>query len=396
MSSRKQKKGLLIIMKIKRKSRVSVGGVITRVFISILLTLALLLALVYTLAYSLAHGPSTSFRDMLVNMAMQASATKWAPGLVLSQDVIDSILGAASNDDLNVTDPEQDAVERIWFNDDGEHQDVVTLPPDESDEKIREIDWSRAVDGIYYEEVVLAHCRAYVALIKDPSRVYTATSSDFKGNEPGIRFWDLAERENAVLMINGGAYPDTATGSGNGGKPIGITYSGGVCLWDDGVTSTFIGFDSNDRLVVTEKLTRAQAESLGIRDGCCFQTGNSLIVDGTVVSAKLGDVANSQRTAIGQCEDGTVIFVVTDGRTAASPGATFSDITQLMLSYGAVTAGMLDGGSSSMMYYRNYYNIYNYNQDELDDYQKMGLVNKYKAFTTPRRIPTYFVVGGAS
>lgn len=396
MSSRKQKKGLLIIMKIKRKSRVSVGGVITRVFISILLTLALLLALVYTLAYSLAHGPSTSFRDMLVNMAMQASATKWAPGLVLSQDVIDSILGAASNDDLNVIDPEQDAVERIWFNDEGEHQDVVTLPPDESDEKIREIDWSRAVDGIYYEEVVLAHCRAYVALIKDPSRVYTATSSDFKGNEPGIRFWDLAERENAVLMINGGAYPDTATGSGNGGKPIGITYSGGVCLWDDGVTSTFIGFDRNDRLVVTEKLTRAQAESLGIRDGCCFQTGNSLIVDGTVVSAKLGDVANSQRTAIGQCEDGTVIFVVTDGRTAASPGATFSDITQLMLSYGAVTAGMLDGGSSSMMYYRNYYNIYNYNQDELDDYQKMGLVNKYKAFTTPRRIPTYFVVGGAS
>ena len=25
-------------------------------------------------------------------------------------------------------------------------------------------------------------------------------------------------------------------------------------------------------------------------------------------------------------------------------------------------------------------------------YQKMGLVNKYKAFTNPRRIPTYFIV----
>lgn len=374
----------------------SVGGVIARVFISILLTLALLLALVYTLAYSIAHGPSNSFRDMLVNMAMQASATKWAPGLVLSQDVIDEILGVAAAEEPTVSDPEQEIVERIWFNDEGEHRDVVTLPASGDDEQVRVVDWSRAVDGIFYEEVVLAHCRAYVALIKDPSRVYTATSSDFKGSAPGIRFWDLAERDNAVLMINGGAYPDTATGGGNGSKPIGITYSGGVCLWNDGVTSTFMGFDKNDRLVVTEKLTRAQAEELGIRDGCCFQTGNSLIVDGTVVSPKLGDVANSQRTAIGQCEDGTVIFVVTDGRTAASPGATFSDITQLMLSYGAVTAGMLDGGSSSMMYYRDYYNIYNYNMDELDDYQKMGLVNKYKAFTTPRRIPTYFVVGGAS
>ncbi len=374
----------------------SVGGVIARVFISILLTLALLLALVYTLAYSIAHGPSSSFRDMLVNMAMQASATKWAPGLVLSQDVIDEILGVAAAEDPAVSDPEQEIVERIWFNDEGEHRDVVTLPAPGDDEQVRVVDWSRAVDGIFYEEVVLAHCRAYVALIKDPSRVYTATSSDFKGSAPGIRFWDLAERDNAVLMINGGAYPDTATGGGNGSRPIGITYSGGVCLWNDGVTSTFMGFDKNDRLVVTEKLTRAQAEELGIRDGCCFQTGNSLIVDGAVVSPKLGDVANSQRTAIGQCEDGTVIFVVTDGRTAASPGATFSDITQLMLSYGAVTAGMLDGGSSSMMYYRDYYKIYNYNMDELDDYQKMGLVNKYKAFTTPRRIPTYFVVGGAS
>lgn len=374
----------------------SVGGVIARVFISILLTLALLLALVYTLAYSIAHGPSNSFRDMLVNMAMQASATKWAPGLVLSQDVIDEILGVAAAEEPTVSDPEQEIVERIWFNDEGEHRDVVTLPASGDDEQVRVVDWSRAVDGIFYEEVVLAHCRAYVALIKDPSRVYTATSSDFKSSAPGIRFWDLAERDNAVLMINGGAYPDTATGGGNGSKPIGITYSGGVCLWNDGVTSTFMGFDKNDRLVVTEKLTRAQAEELGIRDGCCFQTGNSLIVDGAVVSPKLGDVANSQRTAIGQCEDGTVIFVVTDGRTAASPGATFSDITQLMLSYGAVTAGMLDGGSSSMMYYRDYYNIYNYNMDELDDYQKMGLVNKYKAFTTPRRIPTYFVVGGTS
>lgn len=28
----------------------------------------------------------------------------------------------------------------------------------------------------------------------------------------------------------------------------------------------------------------------------------------------------------------------------------------------------------------------------LDEYQKKGLVNHYKAFTNPRRIPTYFCV----
>ena len=92
--------------------------------------------------------------------------------------------------------------------------------------------------------------------------------------------------------------------------------------------------------------------------------------------------------------DGAVIFIVTDGRTPASLGASFNDMIDLMLRYGAVNAGMLDGGSSSMLYYRDYYNTYNIDVSTLDKYQKMGLVNIYKAFTTPRAIPTYFAVGG--
>ena len=57
-----------------------------------------------------------------------------------------------------------------------------------------------------------------------------------------------------------------------------------------------------------------------------------------------------------------------------------------------IAAGMLDGGSSAMMYYRDYYNVYNVDTSKLDSYQKQGLVNQYKAFTTPRRLPTCFIV----
>ena len=32
---------------------------------------------------TVAHGPSDTFRDFLVQSAMQASATKWVPGLFL-------------------------------------------------------------------------------------------------------------------------------------------------------------------------------------------------------------------------------------------------------------------------------------------------------------------------
>ena len=46
-----------------------------------------------------------------------------------------------------------------------------------------------------------------------------------------------------------------------------------------------------------------------------------------------------------------------------------------------------------MMYCENYYNLYDeFKGLDLDEYQEQGLVNKYKAFTYPRRIPTYFVV----
>ena len=105
-----------------------------------------------------------------------------------------------------------------------------------------------------------------------------------------------------------------------------------------------------------------------------------------------GNTGAAQRTAIGQTADGTVILVCTDGRTASSLGASHNDMIDLMASYGAVSAGMLDGGSSTMMYYQDYFTKYGIDTSTLDEYQIQGLVNKYKAFTSPRRIPTFFMV----
>ena len=114
--------------------------------------------------------------------------------------------------------------------------------------------------------------------------------------------------------------------------------------------------------------------------------------DKVKVNYKSGDTGTAQRTAIGQRADGSVIFLVTDGRTASSLGATPNDVIGIMLEYGAVTAAMLDGGSSSMMYYRDYIEKLGVDESTLDQYQKIGLLNKYKAFVAPRRIPTYFIV----
>ena len=154
-------------------------------------------------------------------------------------------------------------------------------------------------------------------------------------------------------------------------------------------------FDKDNKLVCVEGMSTAKGTELGIRDGCCFMYKNVIIErDGDNVKLNYADdnLGIAQKTAIGQRADGTVIMIVTDGRSAESVGATRNDMIDLMVEYGAVTAGSLDGGSSSMLYYRNYYDAYKIDKDGLEEYNQMGLVNRYKAFTKPRRIPTYFIV----
>ena len=61
------------------------------------------------------------------------------------------------------------------------------------------------------------------------------------------------------------------------------------------------------------------------------------------------------RTAIGQRADGIVLMLVIDGRQLHSVGATYSDVVDIMLDYGAVNACNMDGGSSTSMWYQGVY-----------------------------------------
>ena len=81
------------------------------------------------------------------------------------------------------------------------------------------------------------------------------------------------------------------------------------------------------------------------------------------------------RTAIGQRKDGTVLFLVIDGRQPGySVGATLRDIQNIMYEEGAVIAANLDGGSSSTLYYNG------------------KVINKPADLLGERMIPTAFVV----
>ncbi len=357
----------------KQRKKLGAKKIILR---SLLVTgTAVLMALITAVSACLVicYGPSESLRNMLVISAKQASATKWLPELFLPKTTVNEIMTGSqevSTDSMNIKD---------------------YLTPENTDE------WANAIDGMKLVFLNEPRFKAYLLMVKDPKRVSVGVSSEnFSTATEGIRMLDLAAKYDCIAAINAGEFADVG-GTGTGAHPMGLTYSRGKMVWNDGAKRTFIGFDKNDKLVCRESMSKTEADALGIRDAVCFQTGNVLIEQsGSEVKLHYGNnnSGTAQRTAIGQRADGTVLMLVTDGRTADSIGATRNDVIGIMARHGAVSAAMLDGGSSAMLYYKDYFNKYPVNKDELDTYQNLGLVNRYKAFMRPRRIPTYFIVSG--
>ena len=353
------------------KKRLSIKTIVGRTLLSLGTAIVMLIVTVFSAGFMICYGPSKSLRNMLVIMAKEASATKWAPTLFLPKSKVDEII--AESEKLNT--------------------DVIDVGNYVSDEAADE--WKDAKNGMKLTFLSEPKYKGYLLLIKDPKRVSVGISSEnFAAATEGMRIFDIAAKYNAAAAINAGEFLDTG-GQGKGSAPMGLTYSGGKNVWNDGLKRTFIGFDKSDRLICRESMTKKEADELGIRDAVSFQNGNVLIEQSSN-DVKLykadNDTGTAQRTAIGQRADGTVIMLVTDGRSVDSIGATRNDVIELMVANGAVNAAMLDGGSSAMMYYRNYYDVYSVDKSQLDQYQLQGLVNRYKAFTKPRRIPTYFIV----
>ena len=348
-------------------------NIVGRVFLCIFTFILMVIMTAAAFCLVICYGPSDTVRNMCVLSAKQASATKWLPGLFLSDEKIEEILKKS------------------------ETIKADTRTVEDLTHEVSEDEWKDSDNGIKLIYEQNEKFKSYICLVRDPARVSVGVSSEnFSTATEGMRIFKIVDKYNAKIVLNGGGFADPG-GVGTGATPNGITYSKGKCVYAVASKLSFVGFDNNNKLVVHEGMTPKLGTELGLRDGCSFKTGQVLIEqNGTQVKLNYADddVGTAQRTAIGQRADGTVIMLVTDGRSGESIGATRNDIIDAMVKYGAVNACMLDGGSSTLLYYRDYIKIYNIDESTLDDYQKQGLVNKYKAFTAPRRMPAYFIVSG--
>lgn len=233
-------------------------------------------------------------------------------------------------------------------------------PAEESSTEVDDPEWTPYPDGIRIDTYEGENFTAQIMLVRDPSRLYLATSSETLSKDtPGLKMNDAIEKEGAVAAINAGTCWDDGTGSLEvGSVPLGLNLSKGKVVWDSFSEATpdtgFVGFNRDNILIVANSVTEEDALELGIRDGCA--SGTVLIVNGNAVD--IDHSGYSPRTAIGQRADGTVILVCTNGRTDEFIGATLSDVIAILQEYGAVNACALLGGSSANMLYRDTQGLY--------------------------------------
>ena len=362
----------------KKKGSGLMGRIIRRFFLLLFTVILLSLAALVLVMNLIFKGPSPTAQERLTMSLIEASATKWIPALFIGEERVAEITSAESGSSLtdDVTDTSQVIIQK---------DSAISTSSNE---------WDNYPDGIRIESYAGDTYNAHIMIVRDPSQVYMGISTEsFSTSIPGKRLNAVMEEENVLAGVNAGAFNDDGTTSSTVGScPLGLVMSGGKCVWTSGKQpglEGFAGFTTDDVLVVsTTNLTKAQAEEMDIRDGCCF--GPVLIMNGEVnMEAYNMNSGFNPRTAIGQRADGAVIFVCVDGRQAGSIGGTYADVIDIMVEYGAVNACNMDGGSSSIMYYRDTYGRYG----EAGQVQR---INSYSLLQSePRRMPNYWLVKAA-
>ena len=360
----------------KKKKGSGLFGRIVRRFFLVLFTVIALILVAACLALNLIfNGPSPAARDVLTMSLLEPSGTKWIPGLFMDAETLDSI---RTREDSNLTDEFSNTSE-IVINKDA----AISTGTDE---------WANSPDGIRFESHSGDTYNAHIMIVRDPSKVYLGTSTEnFSTSIPGTRIDDQIETDGAIAGVNAGAFFDNGTSDpAVGSVPEGLVYSKGVCKWTTGSPPNgikgFAGFNKDNILVVAQdNLSKAQAEELNIRDGCCF--GPVLIMNGEINQEAYNSNSGwNPRTAIGQRKDGAVVFVCIDGRQAGSAGGTYKDVIDIMIEYGVVNACNMDGGSSSIMVYRDTYGLFG-------EAGTVQVINSYSLLQErPRKMPTFWMV----
>ena len=340
-------------MNTENEKKTGAAKLLGRILSFLGVTLCCLVLILLGVIWVLEKGPSPTATGMFTRSVRETSAIRWVSRIFLSEEELEKYKSVSSPQE------EGKAVNTSLI-----HMAEASEIPDEDDPGFELVDVSEGT------------CKGKLLIVKDPKRVILGTSDNF-GVEAGWQLTEMVEKYGAIAGINAGGFNDEG-GHGNGSTPQGLVVDDGEVTWGASHIGGFhvVGLDY-DGILHVGFMTVKQAQEIGIRWGVSFEThdglASALIVNGEVQTQNLGGGVNP-RTAIGQREDGALLLLVLDGRSISTLGATMQDICDIMLKYGAVNAGNLDGGSSSVMVYGG------------------EIINNCASVVGPRRIPTAFLL----
>ena len=296
----------------KKNTKHAFGRFLAFLGVTLLCLAVILLGIIWVLE----RGPSPTVTGMFTRSVRETSAIRWISNIFLTDSELEQYKSVST---------ENQSTESI-------NTSLIHIAEGSFDTGSRE--------SVQLIDIAEGTCKGKLLIVSDPKQVILGISDEFV-KRPGLLLTDMVAKYDGIAGINAGGFNDE-NGRGNGSTPQGLVISNGEIVWGDQYAS-YHGLAS------------------------------SLIINGEVQWHNLGGGVNP-RTAIGQRQDGALLLLVLDGRSINTLGATMEDVVNIMLEYGAVNAGNLDGGSSSVMVYG----------DEI--------INHCASVTGPRRIPTGFIV----
>lgn len=325
------------------KNKLGVGRIVGRIGAALLASILILVFTLYMALLVVARGPSEHAKELFVLSANETSLAGFLANIFLSDEEVDRILSIKKS----ATDAEME-------------NGVITNPslisinkdPDGNSGGGNSGNGGDSADptkGIETIEIKTDTYKGMLMIIDDPTRVFVGVPEAYGEDCVGLSLRQMIDKYDAIAGVNAGGFYDP-NGVGKGGIPNGIVIKDSKIMWgsEEGKYS-ITGFDKNGVLYVGT-MTGREALDSGITDAVSF--GPALIINGEPVNANyyLG-VSRNPRTAIAQRADGSIMLMVIEGRSLSSFGATFDDLIEIFLKYGAVNASNLDGGYSSLMVY---------------------------------------------
>lgn len=318
---------------------------VSRVLITLLVTIAIFVCFLYGVMAMLVFGPSKTAKTQFVLSVRETSAIGFLANLFVSNEEINRI----------------------------EAENSIKDTTEVTNTSLVSTDTATSSDNIEVIDIKGSSFKGKLMIIDDPSRLFVGTVESFHEGE-GEVVANMAERYGAVAGINGGEFVDGVTTYT--AMPVGLVMVNGEVLNGNEDETYHVTGISNDNKLVIGNMTMARAKELGIRD--CVSVSN-LIGPFLIVNGEMQDVSGTggglnPRTAIGQTADGKILLLVCDGRQITGMGASFADLQDIMAEYGAVNASVMDGGTSTQMYYNG------------------EVINNPYSPTGPRTCPTAFLI----